>query len=101
VEPFTDLLRRLGLSLADMTAFLTRVRQSPIWSGRLIDGLLPTGEQSIDISHGLARPQRGAFIVGQDLAEPLYVLDTPHPTLLTVFAAAPVVASVRLRLWVF
>lgn len=101
MDPFTDLLKRLGLSLADMTAFLTRVRQSPIWPGRLLEVQLPAGETSLDVPHGLARPQRGAVVVGQDLAVTLYVLDTPHPVRLTLFVATPPAVSARFRLWVF
>jgi hypothetical protein len=101
MDPFTDLLKRLGLSLADMTAFLTRVRQSPIWTGRILEVQLPAGAVSVDVPHGLARPQRGAFVVGQDLAVPLYVLDTPHPVRLTLFVETSQAVAARFRLWVF
>jgi len=101
MDPFADLLRRLGLSLADMTAFLTRIRQSPIWTGRLLEAQMPAGAASVDVPHGLARPQRGAFVVGSDLAATLYVLDTPHPVRLTLFVETPLAVSARFRLWVF
>lgn len=101
MDLFRDLLMRLGLSLADFVLFLTRLRDSPSWQGRLIDLTIRTGQSELTFPHGLGRANRGGFIAWTSDPVAVFVLPTLDKVNATVFLAAPAADDLDVRVWVF
>jgi hypothetical protein len=100
-DTLPELLRRLGLALADFVMLLERVRESAIWKGVLMSVTLPVGVSFIVVEHGLGRAHRGAFVVSSDVAWPVVALAATDAITLTLHAPGGPSADMHLSVWVF
>lgn len=101
VDTLQELLRRLGLGLADFVIFVTSLRESPVWQGVFIDVMILAGETEVTGPHGLGRTHEGACVVFSTTAVPVFVRPASSATEITMFLDAALPYDVECRVWVF
>jgi hypothetical protein len=100
-DTLSELLKRLGASLADFTMFLNRLRESEIWRGVFLEVTIPEGDTFLEVAHGLGRAHRGAIVLATDLAWPVFALAPTNTTTVTLYMMSGQSADNNLRVWVF
>lgn len=96
-----DLLARASLTVETAASLLRRLADTPWLASVPVTAVVPAGQTSVTVRHGLGRAMNGAVVVGASSAATISVDISADPVFLTVRLSSAPLADFTVKLRAF